>query len=86
MTAEHIRKCVGCGELKPREEMIKITKEHSTEQVVVNPNSKIFGRSVYLCYNKSCIEQAFKKNRLQKMLKCSISADLKGLLDGQLKG
>ena len=70
MAAEHIRKCVGCGELKPREDMIKITKEHSTEQVVVNPNSKIFGRSVYLCYNQNCIEQALKK----------------GLLDGQLKG
>jgi len=76
-----VRKCVGCNSLKNREDLIKITKKYDTDNVIVNPNSQIFGRSVYLCYNKSCIEQAFKKNRLQKMLKCSISADLKGQLD-----
>jgi predicted RNA-binding protein YlxR (DUF448 family) len=63
--------------------MIKITKEHSTEQVVINPNSKTFGRSAYLCYNQSCIEQALKKKRINKMLKIATSVDLKGLLDGQ---
>ena len=86
MAAEHIRKCVGCGELKPREDMIKITKEHSTEQVVVNPNSKIFGRSVYLCYNQNCIEQALKKRKIKRALKIDSGVDLKGILDGQLKG
>ena len=66
---KNLRKCVGCGELKPREDMIKITKEHSTSEVVLNPNSKTFGRSAYLCYNQDCIEQAFKKSRLNKVLK-----------------
>ena len=64
--------------------MIKITKEHITGNVVVNPNSKTFGRSAYLCYNQNCIEQALKKNRLDKALKTH--EDWKGLLDGQLKG
>ena len=80
------RKCVGCGELKPRENMIKITKEHKTGELVLNPNSKIFGRSAYLCYNQDCIEQALKKRKLNRTLKISSSVDLKGLLDGQLKG
>ena len=66
--------------------MIKITKEHSTGEVVVNPNSKTFGRSVYLCYNQDCIEQALKKKKINKMLRINTSIDLKGLLDGQLKG
>ena len=64
-----LRKCIACGELRPREEMIKITKEHSTGNVVINPNSKTFGRSAYLCYNQDCIEQAFKKNKLNRILK-----------------
>ena len=50
------RKCVACGEFKPRENLIKITKKHDDGQLVINPNSKIFGRSAYLCYNQSCIE------------------------------
>ena len=75
------RKCVGCGELKPREGMIKITKNHKDGKVIVNPDSFTFGRSAYLCYNQSCIEVALKKSKLNRVLKTS--EDLKGILDGQ---
>lgn len=86
MTKECLRKCVGCNELRPCENLIKITKEHSTGEIYVKPNSKIFGRSAYLCYNQECIEQALKKQKLNRALKISAKIDLKGLLNGQLKG
>ena len=66
--------------------MIKITKVSSSEEIVINPNSKTFGRSAYLCYNQDCIEQALKKKKINRALKISTDIDLKGLLDGQLKG
>ena len=75
------RKCVGCGKIKPREELLKITKNCVDGNIVIEPNSKIFGRSAYLCYNKNCHELALKKNKLNKALKSA--ADLKGLLDGR---
>ena len=78
------RKCVGCGKIKNRDELIKITKEHATDNLVINGNSKVFGRSAYLCYNNTCIENAFKKNKLQKILKTPISTDLKGQLINEL--
>jgi len=81
-----LRKCVGCNQLKPREDMIKITKAHFIDEVIVNPDSKTFGRSAYLCYNQNCIEQALKKKKINRALKINTSVDLKGLLDGQLKG
>ena len=66
--------------------MIKITKDHFTGELVVNPNTKTFGRSAYLCYNQSCVENAFKKNKLNKVLRTSKTLeDLKGQLDGQFK-
>ncbi len=74
------RKCAGCGKIQDRNSMIKITREHAHNTVVVNGDSKTFGRSAYLCYNKSCIETAFKKNRLQKSLRTSLPEDLKGKL------
>ena len=80
---EHLRKCVGCGILKSRSDMIKITKDFLTNKIIFNPNSKTFGRSAYLCYNHSCIENALKKNKLNKILKTS--EDLKGILNGQYK-
>ncbi len=75
------RKCIGCGKIKPREELLKITKEHNSGKIVIEPSSKIFGRSAYFCYNKDCQELALKKNKLNKALKTS--EDLKGLLDGR---
>ncbi len=74
------RKCAGCGQIKDRNEMLRLTREKTTGNVIVNPNSKIFGRSAYLCYNKNCAEAAIKKNRLQKALKTNISEELKGKL------
>jgi len=79
------RKCIGCGEIKNREDLIKITKEHATDKLVINGNSKIFGRSAYLCYNNTCIENAFKKNKLQKILKTPVPAELKGQLIDELR-
>ena len=74
------RKCIGCGKLKDRENLIKITRESSHGDIVINHSNKIFGRSVYLCYNNSCIEAAFKKNKISKILKASVPEDLKGKL------
>ena len=75
------RKCVGCGEIKDASEMVKLTKNHISGDIEINPNSKIFGRSAYLCYNNQCVEQALKKNKLNKALKTN--KDLKGILNGK---
>ena len=74
------RRCVGCGEFKPRENLIRVMKT-VTNELVINPNSETFGRSAYLCYNQSCKENALKKNKLNKALKTG--ADLKGILNEQ---
>lgn len=76
----HMRKCIGCNSLKPRDELIKITRKADTSDIYVNPDSKIFGRSVYLCYNKSCKEKVLKNNKVEKMLKVPFSEELKGKL------
>lgn len=80
MKKEVLRKCIGCFETKNREEMIKITRENKTNAIFINPNSKIFGRSVYLCYNNACIENSLKKNKLAKFLKANLTEELKQTL------
>ena len=74
------RKCVGCGEFKLRENLIRIMKTDK-EGLVVNPNSKTFGRSAYLCYNQSCIELALKKSKINKALKTNAALEKATLLD-----
>ena len=74
------RKCIACGEIKSRTELIKITKVHDSGKLVIQPNSKTFGRSAYLCYNESCINAIFKKNRINKVLKTGENIDKNVLL------
>ena len=78
------RKCVGCGELKDKNSLIKITAQNPHGEIIINGGTKIFGRSAYLCYNSSCIENAFKKDKLKKALKSPVPQDLKGKLLNEL--
>lgn len=70
------RKCAACNKITDRSNLIKITKEHKTGELIVNPDSKTFGRSVYLCYNLDCIENAFRKGKIYKILKTKPSETL----------
>jgi predicted RNA-binding protein YlxR (DUF448 family) len=67
--------------VKDRKDLIKITADYKDGNVIVNPSSLTFGRSVYLCYNKNCIDMAFKKNKLNKMLKTGANINKENLLD-----
>lgn len=79
--ADILRKCVGCNELLNAGKMIKITRKNGTNEIFINPNPKIFGRSAYLCYNKMCIESALRKNKLEKALRTRITEDIKTKLN-----
>lgn len=85
MANEILRKCIGCFEHKYRSQMIKITREHKSSQIFINPDSKIFGRSVYLCYNNSCLDNSLKKNKLAKFLKASLSEEIKEQLRAEVQ-
>ena len=67
--SEIYRKCIACNELKTRDTLIKITRNKTTDEIKVNPDSKFFGRSVYICKNQECVNNAFKKGKLFKILK-----------------
>ncbi len=71
------RKCCSCRQIKDRSEFIKITAEHDTGKIIINPDNNIFGRSVYLCPDKACIERACKKSAILKLLKnkCNKSSE-----------
>lgn len=63
-----IRKCAACNTLKSRDNFIKITVNKSKE-IKIMPDSKFFGRSVYICKNNDCIKNILKKGRIYKLLR-----------------
>lgn len=63
------RKCVACRKIFPRNELIRIMKEHNTGKIILMPDNKTFGRSCYICSNDECLKTAIKKKSIQRNLK-----------------
>lgn len=63
------RKCIACGKIKNKIELIKITCEYKTKDVVIQPDNKTFGHSCYICKNELCINRAVKRGKIFKILR-----------------
>ena len=80
-----LRQCVSCKEYKNKENLIRITKDNKTSEIVVNNDNSAIGRSVYVCKNQECINTALNKKKLQHALKTDIPVNIKEKLSTVLK-
>ena len=69
------RKCIVCGENKDKNDLIRIVK-NKEEGIILDPTGKKNGRGAYICKNETCINEAKKKRKLEKVFKTEISDDL----------
>lgn len=65
------RKCCGCGENKPKRELLRIVKNKDGE-IFTDITGKLNGRGVYLCKNVDCYSKAKKLHSMENSLKCKI--------------
>ena len=63
-----MRKCVGCGEMKPKKELIRVLRTEENE-FVLDTTGKKNGRGAYLCMSKDCFEKAVKSKGLERSFK-----------------
>ena len=66
-----MRKCVGCGEMKNKKEMIRVLKTPE-EEFVLDASGKKNGRGAYLCPSGECLERAIKSKGLERSFKQAI--------------
>ena len=66
-----MRQCVGCREMKPKKELIRVVKSPEG-QISLDFRGKAPGRGAYVCRNTECFEKAVKAKRFQKALSCAI--------------
>ena len=59
-----MRMCVGCGEMKPKKELIRIVTD-SEGNVSVDPTGKKAGRGAYICRDTQCLTKAGKSKRIK---------------------
>lgn len=70
------RTCLGCKNVKPKKELIRVVRT-PTGEVIVDPTGKKSGRGVYTCPNLVCLEQAFKGASLDAALEINLSEETK---------
>ena len=74
-----LRKCTGCGEMKPKKDLLRIVKtldENEKIKICIDFTGKINGRGAYICKNSSCFKLAKKARRLERTFSCKIPAEL----------
>jgi predicted RNA-binding protein YlxR (DUF448 family) len=59
-----MRMCVGCGEMKPKKELIRIVTDPEGN-VSVDPAGKKAGRGAYICKSSECLKKAGKSKKLR---------------------
>ncbi|MGN1327016.1 MAG: RNase P modulator RnpM [Clostridia bacterium] len=75
------RTCLGCGESKPKKELIRIVKQ-SDENIFIDKTGKANGRGAYICNNVECLEKAIKSKRLEKNFETKIDNEIYESLRG----
>ena len=70
-----MRKCVGCGEMKNKKEMIRVLKTPE-EEFVLDASGKQNGRGAYLCPSGECLERAIKSKGLERSFKQAIPSEV----------
>ena len=70
-----MRKCVGCGEMKNKREMMRVLKTAENE-FVLDATGKKNGRGAYLCFSKECFDKAVKSKGLERSFKHAIPKDV----------
>jgi predicted RNA-binding protein YlxR (DUF448 family) len=70
-----LRKCLGCNEMKPKKELIRIVRS-SEGKVEIDKVGKAPGRGCYICPSLQCLETAIKAKRVERALEAPVDPDV----------
>ena len=70
-----LRKCIACGENKPKKQLIRIVKNKENE-ANVDLTGKANGRGAYICDSKECFDESVKTKKLERNLQVEIEDDV----------
>lgn len=78
-----LRKCIGCGEMKSKKELIRVIKTPEDE-IVIDKTGKKNGRGAYICDSFECFSKAVKTKALERSLKVAIPKEVYETLEREL--
>ena len=70
-----LRMCVVCRKMKPKEELLRVTKYEDSYQV--DKTCKLPGRGAYICKDGDCKEKFEKQRAFERAFKGAVPTELK---------
>lgn len=78
-----LRMCTGCGEMKPKKELVRVVKSPEGE-ITLDRTGRKPGRGAYVCPKLECLKSARKARRLEKAFSCQIPAEVYDRMEEEL--
>ena len=79
-----LRMCTGCGEMKPKRELVRLVKNRDGE-VTLDLIGKAQGRGAYICKSTECLKKAIKARRFEKAFSQKIPEEIYQKIEAELK-
>ena len=79
-----MRQCLGCREMKPKKELIRVVKSPEGE-ISLDFKGKANGRGAYVCPNAACLKKAVKAHARERAFSCQIPQEVYEALDEQME-
>jgi len=70
-----MRMCTGCGEMKPKKELVRIVRT-AEGAISLDTTGKKPGRGAYICKDTVCLKKAKKTKRLEKAFSCAVPDEI----------
>lgn len=80
-----LRKCTGCGEMKPKRELVRAVKSKEGD-ISLDLTGKAAGRGAYICPTLDCLQAARKNRGLERAFSCRIPPEVYDAMEQAMQG
>ena len=70
-----LRMCVGCREMKPKKELLRVVKAPDGA-VSIDLSGRKPGRGAYVCHSAECLKKAIKQRQLERAFECALGDEV----------
>jgi len=78
------RMCSGCGEHRPKRELIRVVRSPEGE-ISLDLTGRKNGRGAYLCPRAECLQKARRARRIERSLGCPIPDEVYDDMEKELR-
>ena len=79
-----MRMCVGCREMKPKKELLRVVRSPEGE-ISFDLTGRKPGRGAYVCHSRECLLRAVKQKQLERTFASPISDEVRDALTAQIE-